>query len=98
MPIALICLLERRMILRPEPPSWPCSGCTRSTGEWKCCSKSLLRTSMKGSPAIHYPLKITSDALAHVLLVEGRCPHQLDGRGSRPSTVFALGSGLQDYH
>ena len=38
------------MILRPEPPSSPCSGCTRSTGEWKCCSKSFLRTSMKIRP------------------------------------------------
>src|SRR5712691_13024556 len=46
MPIALSFSLASRMILRPEPPSWPCSGCTRPTGEWKCRSKSFLRTSM----------------------------------------------------
>src|SRR5712691_5598320 len=46
MPIALSFSLASRMILRPEPPSSPCSGCIRPTGEWKCCSKSLLRTSM----------------------------------------------------
>src|SRR5258705_11174662 len=46
MPIALNLSLERRMILRPEPPRWPCSGCVRSAGELKCSSKSLLRMSM----------------------------------------------------
>jgi len=45
-PTALILSPESRTILRPEPPSWPCSGCTRSTGEWKCRSNSVLRTSM----------------------------------------------------
>src|SRR5271157_5301534 len=33
-------------MFRPEPPSWPCSGCTRATGERKCRSKSLSRTSL----------------------------------------------------
>src|ERR1700675_1009653 len=47
MPIALDRSLERRMILRPEPPSSPCSGCTRVAGEWKCSSNSLLRTSIE---------------------------------------------------
>ena len=43
---ALTCPPASRTMMRPEPPSWPCSGCTRSAGEWKCCSKSSLRTSM----------------------------------------------------
>jgi hypothetical protein len=34
------------MILRPDPPNWPCSGSKYTTGEWKCCSKSLFRISM----------------------------------------------------
>jgi len=37
---------ERRMILRPEPPSSPWRGVRRSTGAWKCCSKRDFRTSM----------------------------------------------------
>src|SRR3984957_1453749 len=45
-PIALCFSLDNRMILRPDPPSWPLRGCTCSTRVWKCCSKSCLRTSM----------------------------------------------------
>src|ERR1700680_2161133 len=44
--MALAFAFERRMILRPEPPSSPCTGWTRSAGEGKCCSNSFLRTSM----------------------------------------------------
>src|ERR1700740_627042 len=46
MPIELDLSPESRRILRPEPPSWPCRGSTRTTCEWKCCSKSFLRMSM----------------------------------------------------
>src|SRR5713226_7818091 len=45
MPMARSVALARRMILRPEPPSSPCSGWICSGGAWKCCSKSFLRTS-----------------------------------------------------
>src|SRR6266850_4375954 len=34
------------MMFRPDPPSCPCSGCTRSAEEWKCCSKSAFKTSI----------------------------------------------------
>src|ERR1039457_6380581 len=47
MPTTLIFSLASRMILGPGPPNCPCNGCTRSTGEWKCCSKRFFRTSMK---------------------------------------------------
>src|SRR5438876_487744 len=40
MPMALSLSPASRIMLRPEPPSWPCSGWTRATGEWKCCSMS----------------------------------------------------------
>src|SRR6266566_2079831 len=46
MPMALSFSRASRMILRPEPPSSPCSGWMRSGDAWKCSSKSFLRTSM----------------------------------------------------
>src|SRR5438552_874309 len=46
MPMALSFSRASRMILRPEPPSSPCSGWMRSGEAWKCSSKSFLRTSM----------------------------------------------------
>src|SRR4030095_14395657 len=49
MPIAFCCPPVSRMILRPDPPSSPCSCTTRSTGAWKCCSNRFLRTSIKVS-------------------------------------------------
>src|SRR5260370_19967423 len=51
MPIADWFPRERRMILRPEPPSSPWSGWMRSGAAWKCFSNSLFKTSMKLVPA-----------------------------------------------
>src|SRR5215469_1539055 len=50
MPIALCCELLTRKMRRPDAPSVPCSGCTPSAGEPKCCSNRVLRTSMKPVP------------------------------------------------
>src|ERR1035441_4780529 len=47
MPMALVFSPASRTILRPEPPSCPCNGCTCVTGAWKCCSKRWLRMFMK---------------------------------------------------
>lgn len=45
MPIAFCRPEDSRIMLRPEPPSSPCTDCTCSTGAPKCRSKSRLRTS-----------------------------------------------------
>src|SRR5216684_3563974 len=52
MPMARSFRLASRMILRPEPPSSPCSGWIRSGAAWKCCSKRFLRTSIRLTSAI----------------------------------------------
>src|SRR6476661_2031809 len=44
--MALCSPAASRTITRPEPPNWPCNGCTRSGGAWKRCSNSPFRTSM----------------------------------------------------
>src|ERR1700728_5433566 len=51
MPMALTSPAASRMILRPEPPSCPCTGCIRSTGEGKCCSKRFFRRSIFEDPS-----------------------------------------------
>src|SRR6516164_997522 len=51
MPTALVPPPLRRIILRPEPPSSPCSGSTFSTGRRKCSSKRRFKMSMNSSPA-----------------------------------------------
>src|SRR6516165_10062838 len=51
MPTALVPLLFKRIILRPDPPRSPWSGCTLSTGRRKCSSKRRFRMSMNLSPA-----------------------------------------------
>src|ERR1017187_1195339 len=51
-PMALDPLPDKRTMVRPEPPSWPCSGCTCSAGSWKCCSKSPIRTFMMVFPVL----------------------------------------------
>src|SRR5258706_12862329 len=70
MPIALSFSLEMRMTLRPDLPSSPCSGCIRSTGERKWCSKSLFRTSMDMTQRFSFVslITITSDAPANGVL------------------------------
>src|SRR5579864_2987653 len=46
MPIALWLAVDSRTMTRPEPPSWPCNGCTRSGAARKRCSKRSLRMSI----------------------------------------------------